>query len=62
MPKAKSKAQASLFGYIAGGGDGRFKGFSPAEAKERLRGVKYSKLPERKGELSEAIKRRKAGK
>lgn len=59
MPRPKSKSQARLFGYIAGGGDGRFEGFSSAEAKERLRGVKYSKLPERKGELSEALKRRK---
>ena len=59
MPKAKSKSQTQLFGYISGGGDGRFEGFSPAEAKERLRGVKYSKLPERKSELSEALKRRR---
>ena len=48
MPKVISKQQAKLFGYIAGGGDGRFKKFSPSEAKERLRGVKIKNLPARK--------------
>lgn len=47
MPKAKSKAQARLFGAIAGG-QARVKGMTRAEARTRLRGVKVSKLPARK--------------
>jgi hypothetical protein len=48
MPKAKSKKQARLFGAIAGGQATKASGMSRAEAKERLRGVKVSKLPARK--------------
>ena len=48
MPKAKSKAQARLFGAVAGGKRTKASGLSRAEAKERLRGVKVSKLPKRK--------------
>jgi hypothetical protein len=44
MPKAKSKAQAGLFGAIAGGTK-TMHGLSAAEAKKRLKGVKVSKLP-----------------
>lgn len=47
MPKAKSKKQAGLFGAIAGGKKTKAEGMSPAEAKERLRGVDVKKLPER---------------
>ena len=48
MPKAKSKAQAALFGAVAGGKKTKAKGLSKAEAKERLRGVNIKKLPARK--------------
>jgi hypothetical protein len=48
MPKAKSKKQARLFGAVAAGKSTKAKGMSRAEAKERLRGVKLSKLPTRK--------------
>lgn len=37
-----SKAQAKFFGAAAGGG---VPGFSPSEAKNKLRGVDESKLP-----------------
>ena len=37
-----SKAQARLFGAAAGG---LIKGFSPAEARKKLKGVDESKLP-----------------
>jgi len=37
-----SKAQARLFGAAAGG---QIPGFSPTEAKNKLRGVDESKLP-----------------
>jgi hypothetical protein len=52
MPKGKkytpptSKAQARLFGAAAGG---LIPGFSPTEAKNKLRGTKEAKLPARKG-------------
>ena len=59
MPKPKSRAQAQLFGHIAGGGNHRFEKFPASEARERLRGTKYSRLPEKKGTLSKALKRRK---
>lgn len=49
MPKAKSKRQARLFGAIAGGKKTKAKGMSKKEAKSRLRGIKLSKLPKRKG-------------
>lgn len=48
MPKAKSKAQARFFGAVAGGKIKK-KGLSKKEARTRLRGVKKSKLPARKG-------------
>jgi len=41
-----SKAQARLFGAAAGG---QIPGFSPTEAKNKLRGVDESKLPKTKG-------------
>jgi hypothetical protein len=48
MPKAKSKAQARLFGLIAAGKKTRkATGMTRAEAKRRLRGVKIKKLPRR---------------
>ena len=47
MPKAASKAQAKFFGAIAGGTIKK-KGLPAAEAKDRLRGVKMSKLPAKK--------------
>ena len=59
MPKAKSQQQAKLFGHIAGGGNHRFEKFSPSEARERLKGVKVSKLPKRKGLISRAVRKRK---
>jgi hypothetical protein len=43
--KPVSKAQARFFGAAAGG---EVPGFSAAEAQNKLRGVKESKLPERK--------------
>ena len=48
MPKAKSKAQARLFGAVAAGKRTKASGLSRSEAKERLRGVKVSKLPRKK--------------
>ena len=48
MPEAKSKAQARLFGAVAGGKSTKASGLSRGEAKERLRGVKVSKLPKKK--------------
>ena len=59
MPKAKSKAQARLFGYIASGGNGRFKKFPVKEARKRLRGVKFSKLPEKKKVLGRMLQKRR---
>jgi len=50
VKKAKSKAQARLFGIIAGGGELRdHVDMSPAKAKEKLKGVKYKDLPEKAG-------------
>jgi hypothetical protein len=43
--KPVSRAQARFFGYAAGG---NVPGFSASEARGKLRGVKESKLPERK--------------
>lgn len=43
--KPTSKAQARFFGAAAGG---QVPGFSPSEAKGKMRGVKESKLPARK--------------
>ena len=48
MPKAKSKAQARLFGAVAGGKRTKASGLKRTEAKTRLRGVKVSKLPRKK--------------
>lgn len=42
--KAKSKAQAAYFGAVIGGAV-KAKGLSKSEAKDKLRGVKISKLP-----------------
>ncbi len=47
MPRAKSKAQAGLFGAAAAGKKTKAKGLTRHEAKKRLRGVKVSKLPRR---------------
>lgn len=44
--KPVSKAQARLFGAAAGG---KVPGFSPTEARNKLRGVNEKALPERKG-------------
>ena len=49
MPKAVSKKQAALFGAVAAGKRTKASGLTRTEAKERLRGVKVSKLPKRKG-------------
>jgi hypothetical protein len=46
MPPPKSRAQARFFGAIAGGKIKR-KGFTRAEARNRLRGVKVKKLKAR---------------
>jgi hypothetical protein len=43
--KPVSKAQARFFGAAAGG---QVPGFSPTEARNKLRGVSESKLPARK--------------
>jgi hypothetical protein len=43
--KPVSKAQARFFGAAAGG---QIPGFSPTEARNKLRGVNESKLPENK--------------
>jgi hypothetical protein len=48
MPKAKSKAQARLFGAVAGGKATKATSLTKAEAKTRLRGVQVSKLPKKK--------------
>jgi hypothetical protein len=40
--KPVSKAQARFFGYAAGG---NVPGFDPTEARNKLRGVKTTKLP-----------------
>lgn len=48
MPRASSKAQARFFGAVASGRL-RKKGLSRKEARTRLRGVKMSRLPARKG-------------
>jgi len=42
--KPVSKSQARFFGAAAGG---NVPGFSPAEAKKKLEGVKTKRLPER---------------
>lgn len=42
--KPTSQAQARLFGAAAGG---QIKGFSPTEARRKLKGVDTSKLPKR---------------
>lgn len=47
MPKARSRAQARLFGAVAAGRSTKAKGMSRAEARTRLRGVKMKKLPAR---------------
>lgn len=59
MPKAKSKAQARLFGAIAGGKKTKARGMSKAEARRRLRGVKVKKLPKRKRKRSKRGGRRR---
>lgn len=47
MP-VKSKAQARLFGAVAGGLRTKATGLSRSQAREALRGTKMSKLPTRK--------------
>lgn len=56
MPQPVSQAQARFFGAIAGG-QKKVKGFSAAEAKNRLRGVNVVALPKRKrrGTLQKAL-------
>jgi len=46
MP-VKSRAQARLFGAVAGGRKTKAKTLSKAKAKESLKGQKLKKLPER---------------
>jgi hypothetical protein len=48
MPKPKSKAQARLFGAVAGGKKTKAKGMSAKEARTRLRGTKMKGLPAKK--------------
>jgi hypothetical protein len=61
MPAPTSKAQARFFGAIIGG-KVKKKGFSKAEAKNRLRGVMVSKLPARaKKRMPRAPKGRMGG-
>lgn len=47
MPKAKSKAQAGLFGAIAGGKSTKATGMSKASAKRHIKGVNVKSLPAR---------------
>lgn len=47
MPKAKSKAQAGLFGARAAGKKTKASGLTRAEARTRLRGVKVKRLPKK---------------
>ena len=47
MPKPVSKAQARLFGAVAGGKATKATGMSASEAKTRLRGTKVKSLPAR---------------
>lgn len=47
MPKPKSKAQARLFGAVAGGEKTKATSMTKKEAKTRLRGTKVKKLPAR---------------
>jgi hypothetical protein len=46
MPKPKSKAQAHLFGAVAGGMKTQAKGLGESKAKEMLKGSKLKGLPE----------------
>lgn len=48
MPKARSKAQAGLFGAVAAGKARKRTGMSKASARKHLRGVKVSRLPWRR--------------
>jgi hypothetical protein len=48
MPKATSKAQARLFGAIAGGRSTKATGMSKASARRHVKGVKVKNLPARK--------------
>lgn len=49
MPrKAKSRAQARLFGAIRGGKARKKTGMSPRKAGEMLKGTKVKRLPARK--------------
>lgn len=47
MPKPKSRAQARLFGAVAGGKSTKAKGLSKHEAKKRLEGTNIKSLPKR---------------
>ena len=46
--KPVSKAQARLYGAVAGGNKSAAPGLSMADAKRKLKGVKVSKLPAKK--------------
>src|SRR4051812_47604246 len=48
MPKPTSKAQARLFGAVAGGRSTKAKGMTRKAAKASLRGRRLKKLPARK--------------
>lgn len=47
MPRPKSKAQARLFGAIAGGHRTKATGLSRSKARDMLRGVSIKRLPPR---------------
>lgn len=57
MPKAVSKRQARFFGAVAGGKSRKKTGMTKKEARTRLRGVKMSRLPERKRKKSRKRRR-----
>jgi hypothetical protein len=48
MPKPKSKAQARLFGAVAGGKKTKASGMTKTQAKGSLRGRKIKGLPKKK--------------
>lgn len=59
MPKVISKAQARLFGLIAGGEKPtkvKTKGLSPEEAREMLRGAKIKGLPKKVDKVGKSKK------
>jgi len=55
--KPVSQAQARLFGAAAAG---KVAGFSPDEAKNKLRGVREKALPERLGKKVQSARKKRA--